>query len=112
MVPEGMTSDGINREHGADDPNGAKTVAAPATVSGLPDVLVVFVSNTMPLRSSSWEGRCQAHIREPGDLPSKQCPPSRTGLSGEEHHMMVFDVSRWRGPALFPSTNLMSVIQR
>ena len=24
------------REHGADDPNGAKTVAAPATVSGEP----------------------------------------------------------------------------
>ena len=44
-----MTPDGINREHGEDDPNGAKTVAAPATVSGLPDVLVVLVSDAMPL---------------------------------------------------------------
>jgi hypothetical protein len=50
MVPEGMTSDGINREHGEDDPNGAETVAAPATVSGLPDVLVVLLSSAMPLR--------------------------------------------------------------
>jgi hypothetical protein len=50
MVPEGMTSDGINREHGADDPNGAKTVAAPATVSGLPDVLVMLSLSVMPLR--------------------------------------------------------------
>ena len=33
MVPQGK-AEGINREHGEDDPNGAETVAAPATVSG------------------------------------------------------------------------------
>lgn len=31
---------GINREHGEDDPKGTETVAAPATVSGLPFILV------------------------------------------------------------------------
>lgn len=32
-------SEGINREHGEDDPIGTKTVAAPATVSGLLSIL-------------------------------------------------------------------------
>jgi hypothetical protein len=34
-VPSPDDSEGINREHGAEDPKGTKTVAAPATVSGL-----------------------------------------------------------------------------
>lgn len=38
-VPPPDDSEGINREHGAEDPVGTKTVAAPATVSGLPSIL-------------------------------------------------------------------------
>ena len=34
-VPPPDDSEGINREHGEDDPIGTETVAAPATVSGL-----------------------------------------------------------------------------
>ena len=37
-----MTPKGINREHGAEDPKGTKTVAAPATVSGLLSILAAF----------------------------------------------------------------------
>ena len=39
---------GINREHGEDDPKGTETVAAPATVSELPFILVTPTS-VMPL---------------------------------------------------------------
>ncbi|PYE87049.1 hypothetical protein C7477_1166 [Phyllobacterium leguminum] len=56
-VPRGMTSRGINREHGADDPIGTKTVAAPATVSGLPDILVAAFLGAMPLPGRLPAGR-------------------------------------------------------
>lgn len=46
--------EGINREHGADDPKGTKTVAAPATVSGSSFILVV--PRHQPLRDAR-EGR-------------------------------------------------------
>jgi hypothetical protein len=39
--------EGNNREHGADDPHGTNTVAAPATVSGLSSILVAH--SAMPL---------------------------------------------------------------
>jgi hypothetical protein len=48
--------EGNNREHGADDPHGTKTVAAPATVSGLPSILVAH--SAMPL--------CEEHGKADG----------------------------------------------
>jgi hypothetical protein len=50
-------AEGNNREHGADDPHGTKTVAAPATVSGLPSILVA--PSAMPLcdRHGKADGR-------------------------------------------------------
>jgi len=41
-VPSTDDSEGINREHGAEDPIGTKTVAAPATVSGLLSILAAL----------------------------------------------------------------------
>src|SRR5882724_7740826 len=39
MVPRRMKSRGLKGNYGADDPEGAETVAAPATVSGEPSVI-------------------------------------------------------------------------
>src|SRR5579883_893281 len=63
---------GINREHGADDPRGANAVAAPATVSGEP------AAHRRPLGNR--EGRRQVTTREPGDLPSRDVTPASGGV--------------------------------
>jgi cobalt transporter subunit CbtB len=54
-----------NREHGADDPIGAKTVTAPATVSGEVEA--------MPLGAHGQPGRRFYRLsRESGDLPDRK----------------------------------------
>lgn len=63
-------SKGINREHGADDPKGTKTVAAPATVSGLLSILAALKRRATADHRGKANGT--AHIREPGDLPSSE----------------------------------------
>ena len=58
-----VSCEGSKREYGAAYPSGAKTVAAPATVSAEPK------AHHEPL--GNWEGGAgQALTREPGDLPS------------------------------------------
>jgi len=64
---------GINREHGEDDPNGAETVAAPATVSG--EVLPSMPLVRGPGRPAS------PSTRKPGDLPSSDTATGR-GVPG------------------------------
>ncbi len=57
---------GPNREHGADDPIGANTMTAPATVSG-------EVYHSSHWETSSFPGRREKPAtRKSGDLPSKQ----------------------------------------
>lgn len=61
-------SEGINREHGEEDPIGTETVAAPATVSGLLSILAAHMRRATAGNRGKANGT--AHIREPGDLPS------------------------------------------
>ncbi len=67
-VPHPDDSEGINREHGAEDPIGTKTVAAPATVSGLLSILAARERRATAGHRGKADGT--AYIREPGDLPS------------------------------------------
>ena len=77
-VPQLDDSKGINREHGAEDPIGTKTVAAPATVSGLPSIVVRKHQAT----ASSIVGRQMdsryPRARRPAVTEEK---PQRTGCS-------------------------------
>ena len=64
--------EGPKREYGEDDPKGAKTVTAPATVSG-------EVLEYLPL--GNWEGALKSTTRKSGDLPSKMSVFALTGLT-------------------------------
>jgi len=98
-------AEGNNREHGADDPHGTKTVAAPATVSGWPFILVALA----PCHCANSTGRqMNGDIREPGDLPSSIDPSSRAGMPGagvcnEDHQRLAASID-----AVFPETCRLS----
>jgi hypothetical protein len=70
----GRTASGPKREHGADDPNGAKTVTAPATVSGkrAPMSLGDREDGARTLREAASQETCHQAGR---------CEPSMTFLS-------------------------------
>src|SRR5690348_9540347 len=74
-----MDSTGLKIEHGAEDPRGAQTAAAPATVSGSPSVLPA----ARPEPLGNREGRRKARIRKPGDLPSLSNSIARRGVRAE-----------------------------
>lgn len=73
MTPRGLIGNTVRTTQ-----KGTETVAAPATVSGLPSILVA-PEGAMPLCRSVREGRWATDIREPGDLPSNIDPSSRAG---------------------------------
>lgn len=101
--------EGNNREHGADDPHGTKTVAAPATVSGLPSILVAL--GAMPL--------CERHGKADGRQISASQETCRhrsihrhgRGSPEQEYAMKITSATR-RGPTLsFPQPVDCSIVR-
>lgn len=101
--------EGNNREHGADDPHGTKTVAAPATVSGLQSILVA--PSAMPL--------CEQHGKADGRRISVSQETCRhisihrhgRGSPEQEYAMKITSASR-RGPTLpFPKSVDCSIVR-
>lgn len=102
-------AEGNNREHGADDPHGTKAVAAPATVSGLPSILVAH--SAMPL--------CEQHGKADGRRISVSQETCRhisihrhgRGSPEQEYAMKITSASR-RGPTLpFPRPVDCSIVR-
>ena len=101
--------EGNNREHGADDPHGTKTVAAPATVSGLPSILVA--RSAMPL--------CNTHGKADGRRISVSQETCRhlsihrhgRGSPEQEPAMKMTSALRWRPTLSFPKPVDCSILR-
>lgn len=101
--------EGNNREHGADDPHRTKTVAAPATVSGLPSILVAH--SAMPL--------CDPHGKADGRRISVSQETCRhrsihrhgRGSPEQEYAMKITSASRRRPTLPFPKPVDCSIVR-
>ena len=77
-VPPPDDSEGINREHGEDDPIGTKTVAAPATVSGLLSILAALKRRATAGHRGKANGK---RISASQETCRQAMKPKRTGCS-------------------------------
>lgn len=101
--------EGNNREHGEEDPTGTKTVAAPATVSGLPSILVA--PSAMPL--------CEPHGKADGRRLSVSQETCRhisihrhgRGSPKQEYAMKITSASRLGPTLLFPRPVDCSIVR-
>jgi hypothetical protein len=101
--------EGNNREHGADDPHGTKTVAAPATVSGLSSILVAH--SAMPL--------CEEHGKADGrqiTVSQETCRHLSIHRDGrgspeQEYAMKTTSASRRRPTLPFPQSVDCSIVR-
>lgn len=95
-------AEGNNREHGADDPHGTKTVAAPATVSGLPSILVAH--SAMPLRDPRGKADGQRISVSQETCRHPSIHRHGRGSPEQEHAMKITSASRRRLTPPFPQS--------
>ena len=101
--------EGNNREHGADDPHGTKTVAAPATVSGLPSILVAH--SAMPLCDP--RGKADGRRISVSQETCRQLSIHRHGRGSpeQEYAMKITSALRRRPMLLFPKPVDCSIVR-
>lgn len=101
--------EGNNREHGADDPHGTKTVAAPATVSGLPSILVAH--SAMPLCGQHGKADGQRIFVSQETCRHLSIHRHGRGSPEQEYAMKITSASRRRPTLPFPQPVDCSIVR-